>query len=69
MVIRFGDLVRRAGQRWSLARGGFRSLTAHAADPLGDCWGIVWGQLGGGTNERSQTNLEEAPTLGLGTDA
>ena len=33
MVIRFGDLVRRTGQRWSLARGGFRSLTAHAADP------------------------------------
>ena len=38
MVIRFGDLVRRTGQRWSLARGGllqkeFQSLMAHAADP------------------------------------
>ena len=33
MVIRFGGLVRRTGQRWSLARGGFKSLTAHAADP------------------------------------
>ena len=26
MVIRFGGLVRRTGQRWSLARGGFTVL-------------------------------------------
>ena len=31
MVIRFGDLVRRTGQRWSLARGGFTVLRTPAA--------------------------------------